>query len=60
MIPLFIRMPDSGSVRREPKIDSSVCVTAAMFPCRSTTQKCEVHSGARAPSMSPIQLRRNA
>ena len=47
MMPLFMVMPVCGVTNREPKVDSSVCVTAAMLPSRSTTEKCVVQAGAR-------------
>ena len=46
MMPLFSSRPVDGDTTREPKIDSSVCVTEHMLPWRSTTLKCVVQDGA--------------
>src|SRR5262249_8254725 len=51
-MPLFMRMPVSGSTTLEPKRESSVCVSAAMLPWRSTTLRWVVQLGAGAPSPS--------
>ena len=47
MMPLFMVMPVEGVTNFEPKVESSVCVTAAMLPTLSTTAKCVVQAGAR-------------
>ena len=47
MMPLFMVTPVCGSTYFEPNVDSRVCVTAAMLPSRSTTEKCVVQAGAR-------------
>jgi hypothetical protein len=66
MMPLFMVMPLCGVTNFEPKVDSSVCVTAAMLPSRSTAEKCVVQAGAkcsapsaRRPSASPMSCRRS-
>ena len=66
MMPLFMVMPVCGQTNLEPKLDSRVCVTAAMLPSRSTAEKCVVQAGAsasapsaRLPSASPMSLRRS-
>ena len=52
MMPLFMVMPVRGVTKREPKVDSRVCVTAAMLPSRSTAEKCVVQAGAIASAPS--------
>ena len=66
MMPLFMVMPVLPDTKREPNDDSSVCVTAAMLPSRSTTEKCVVQAGAsasapseRLPSWSPMSFSRS-
>ncbi len=56
IIPLFIRIPDSGSTYLLPKIESSVCVSETMLPSLSITQRCVVQEGPpRPPSTSPMR-----
>ena len=53
MMPLLSSRPVDGDTTREPKIDSSVCVTEHMLPWRSTMLKCVVQDGACAASAMP-------
>src|ERR1700676_5780793 len=52
MMPLFIVTPLCGSTYFEPNVDNRVCVTAAMLPSLSTTEKCVVQAGARCSAPS--------
>jgi hypothetical protein len=61
-----ITVPALAAAYFEPNVDNRVCVTAAMLPSRSTTEKCMVQAGARCsapsarrPSASPISCRRS-
>jgi hypothetical protein len=58
MMPLLSSRPVEGDTTREPKMDSSVCVTEHMLPCRSTTLKWVVQGGAFGLSWSPMSARR--
>ena len=42
---LLVMMPVAGSISFEPNRASKVCVSATMFPVRSTTERCVVQAG---------------
>ena len=51
-MPLFISKPVSGRVRREPKLSTSVLVSATILPQRSTTERWVVQTSrlTRSPA----------
>jgi hypothetical protein len=52
MMPLFMVMPLCGVTNFEPKVDSRVCVTAAMFRRGRRSRKCVAQAGASASAPS--------